>query len=72
MIDKKTFETLKADAIKSYENYITAIKKFSYDDIANLNKRLLLLEIYHQSIHANIQYRDFIVNVSKKFVSTNI
>ena len=67
MTSEKTFEMLKADTIKSYESYIRAIQNFSYNDIANLDKRLLLLEIYNKSVQINVEYRDFIINISKKF-----
>ena len=67
MTSEKTFEMLKADTIKSYESYIRAIQNFSYNDITNLDKRLLLLEIYNKSVQINVEYRDFIINISKKF-----
>jgi len=44
----------KADTIKSYENYISTIKNFSYNDLTNLNKCLLLLEAYHKSVDTNV------------------
>jgi hypothetical protein len=67
MTNEKTFEMLKADTIKSYENYVRTIKNFSYNDITNLNKRLLLLEAYHKSVDTNVEYRNFIININKEF-----
>jgi len=64
---EKTFEMPKADTIKSYENYISTIKNFSYNDLTNLNKCLLLLEAYHKSVDTNVGYRNFIINVSRNF-----
>jgi hypothetical protein len=67
MTNEKKFEMLKADTIKSYENYVRTIKNFSYNDITNLNKRLLLLEAYHKSVDTNVEYRNFIININKEF-----
>lgn len=57
---KEPFEQLKEDAIKAYTDYISLIKKFSYDDVKHLDNRLELLDAYNKSIASNATYRDFI------------
>jgi hypothetical protein len=70
MTNEEKFEELKTEAIKNYENYISAIKNFSYSDTKNLNKRLLLLDFYNKSIHSNAAYRNFLNSLT--FVPSNI
>jgi hypothetical protein len=72
MTNEETFELLKSTAIKNCEDYVNAIKDFSYKDISDFTKRLSLLDAYNKAVQNNASYRRFIMDLLKPLVPTNI
>lgn len=60
MNNERKFEVLKKDTIRNYENYIKAIKSFSYRDLHDLNKRLALLNSYDRAVLSHCKYKSFL------------
>lgn len=54
------FESLKANALKNYSDYINKIKKFSFEDLKDINNRLDLLDAYNKSVLSNSPYGVFV------------
>ena len=60
MTNEAKFESLRKDAIKSYESYIDAIKSLSYNDLKYFQNRMDLLKKYQDAISSNAEYKRFI------------
>jgi hypothetical protein len=60
MSQQQEYEMLKAEMLQYNAAYIDAVTNASFDDLDDINERILLVESYAKFVKSNIAYKNFV------------